>query len=87
MEEYNVSFENEEIQTYIEDTFLNADEALENAQQEDASSEEESEGAPTEENAEEEEAAETDESEEADSEEHGIKKGAPQLFCGAPFFV
>lgn len=69
MEEYNVSFENEEIQTYIEDTFLNADEALENAQQEDASSEEESEGAPTEENAEEEEAAETDESEEADSEE------------------
>ena len=69
MEEYNVSFENEEIQTYIEDTFLNADEALENAQQEDASSEGESEGAPTEENAEEEEAAETDESEEADSEE------------------
>lgn len=67
LEEYNVAFENEEIQTYIEDTFLNADEALENAQQEDAASEEDSEGAPTEENAEEEGAAETEES--ADTEE------------------
>ena len=65
LEEYNVAFENEEIQTYIEETFLNADEALENAQQEDAAAEE-SEGAPTEENAEE-EAAETEES--ADTEE------------------
>lgn len=68
LEEYNVAFENEEIQTYIEETFLNADEALENAQQqqEDAAAEEESEGAPTEENAEE-ESAETEES--ADTEE------------------
>ena len=65
LEEYNVAFENEEIQTYIEETFLNADEALENAQQEDAAAEE-SEGAPTEENAEE-EAAETEEP--ADTEE------------------
>lgn len=65
MEEYNVTFESEDIQTYIEDTFLNADEALENAQQEDAAGEEESEGAPTEENAE--EAAETDESTEEDA--------------------
>lgn len=61
LEEYNVAFENEEIQTYIEETFLNADEALENAQQqEDAAAEEESEGAPTEENAEE-ESADTEE--------------------------
>ncbi len=67
LEEYNVAFENEEIQTYIEDTFLNADEALENAQQEDAAAEEESKGAPTEKNAEEEGAAETEES--ADTEE------------------
>ncbi|MEY8559873.1 peptidylprolyl isomerase [Jeotgalicoccus halotolerans] len=65
LEEYNVSFENEEIQSYIEETFLNADEALENAQQEDAAAEEESEGAPTEENAEEE--SESEES--ADTEE------------------
>ena len=60
LEEYNVSFENEEIQTYIEDTFLSADEALEKAQQEDAAAEEDSEGAPTEENAEE-EAADSEE--------------------------
>lgn len=61
LEEYNVAFENEEIQTYIEETFLSADEALEQAQQqEDAAAEEESEGAPTEENAEE-ESADTEE--------------------------
>lgn len=65
LEEYNVSFENEEIQSYIEETFLNADEALENAQQEDAAAEEESEGAPTEENAEE----ESENEESADTEE------------------
>ena len=65
LEEYNVSFENEEIQSYIEETFLSADEALEQAQQEDAAAEEESEGAPTEENAEEEAAEE----EAADTEE------------------
>lgn len=72
LEEYNVSFENEEIQTYIEDTFLSADEALEKAQQEqeDAAAEEDSEGAPTEENAEEEGAAEGTEEESADTEEN-----------------
>lgn len=72
LEEYNVSFENEEIQSYIEETFLNADEALENAQQEDAAAEEESEGAPTEENAEEadeEEGAAEETEEAADTEE------------------
>lgn len=69
LEEYNVSFENEEIQSYIEETFLSADEALEKAQQEqeDAAAEEESEGAPTEENAEEDAAAEGEE-ESADTE-------------------
>lgn len=62
LEEYNVAFENEEIQTYIEETFLSADEALEQAQQqEDAAAEEESEGAPTEENADE-DSADTEES-------------------------
>lgn len=66
LDEYNVAFENEEIQTYIEETFLNADEALENAQQEDAAAEEESEGAPTEENADEEN---TEAEESADTEE------------------
>lgn len=54
LEEYNVAFENEDIQMYIEETFLNADEALENAQQEDAA--EESDDASTEKGTEEEDA-------------------------------
>lgn len=71
LEEYNVTFESEEIQSYIEETFLNADEALESAQQEDAAAEEESEGAPTEENAEEEESAESEESTESEDASSG----------------
>ena len=43
MEEYEVSFENEEIDSYIEETFLNADEALENAKEDPAAEEEDAE--------------------------------------------
>ena len=52
LEEYEVEFENEEIQTYIEDTFLNANEALENAQTEDPAAEEENAGELSKENEE-----------------------------------
>lgn len=64
LEEYEVEFENEEIQTYIEDTFLNANEALENAQTEDPAAEEEDAGSPSKEN---EEATESESGENAES--------------------
>lgn len=64
LEEYEVEFENEEIQTYIEDTFLNANEALENAQTEDPAAEEEDTGSPSKEN---EEATESESGENAES--------------------
>lgn len=64
LEEYEVEFENEEIQTYIEDTFLNANEALENAQTEDPAAEEENTGEPSKEN---EEGSESESGENAES--------------------